>query len=193
MEEMTDSQISEGNTQTLEDLKEMKNPKEVKYFERGDAEFTVTTFKLQVEQMIKNQAWQKNEYMPRLWEHCHVFHDHDRRGKKQTKCSPTGGHFHEMITKDENGALLVDENGHLNPKVGPPQKMKFLKNGRGKMVKQAVPIEFYDGTRGEEIVDKHTHKIENLGSEVLSQSRIRASQQEAKKAFQALHPESAKK
>jgi len=193
MEEMTDSQISEANSQTLQELEEFKKPAEVKYFERGDAEFTVTTFKLETEKAIKNQAWQKNEYMPRLWEHGHIFHNHDRRGKKQSTSAPMCGHFHEMITHDENGELLVDENGHLSPKCGPPLKKAFRSNGHGKMIKQAVAIEFYDGSRNEVITDSHTHKITNLGTEVLSQSRIRQEQQESKNSFQALYGKADKK
>lgn len=187
MEEMTQAELDSRVQEQDQELTEMKDasplkedggdPNEPKIFMRGNRVFMHAIFKLKVETMKKNLAWKPGLVQIEEVEHCHFFHDKDRKGLSQTRSTPTGGHFHDMITHDDNGKILVDENGFACPKTGPPRKYAMVRNERGKLKKKIVGIKFYSDAQDQYVVDDHIHEVEYRGSEELSPNKIKQIQQ----------------
>ncbi len=123
-------------------------------------------FKLEVAGMIRDKAFLPNE-KPRLEtvEHCHFFYTVDRKGKKMTHCTATGGHKHAVTTS-------MDENGNLIGKSGPAiphNGTVFIgpKNAKGIQ----VPHPKYEP-------DRHTHTVTYQKSAIVSKNRAKAKAEE---------------
>lgn len=117
-------------------------------------QFMHDLFKLKVAVMLRNESVFEND-APNLirLEHCHVFHTITSDGKKQTRSSSIGGHFHKMEIVEQQGEGLP-------PKVrcisGPMKEV--VKLVHGKRVKVEVPANDFDD---------HTHEIEYDRSNVI--------------------------
>jgi len=156
---------------------------------KGMREFEHDLFKLKVAPMKRNISWKYYEPDIRQIEHCHIYHSCDEKGKPQQYCAPVGGHFHKIeVDWSEFG---TDKSG---PKVtvGPALQYKHVKlRGAGRrMVKRIVPVSFYgeDKNSGEElsIKDTHTHEVEYLDTEILSQAKRMKSRPEERTKVEAL-------
>lgn len=109
-------------------------------------------FKLKVAVMLRNDAVFENDTDLVKLEHCHLFHTITSDGKKQTRSSSIGGHFHKIE--------VIEQGEGLPPKVrclsGPLKEVTKLI--RGKRVKVEVPANDFD---------EHTHEIEYERSNVI--------------------------
>lgn len=189
MDEITKDELDarlDEQKQEIEEFKSTEKPLEPKVFMRGNRVFLHTVFKLDVEMMKKNTAWKPGVVNIEDIEHCHFFHDRDRKGKNQERSTPTGGHFHNMVTQDENGNLLMDDEGFAKPKAGPPLQVRMVRNRRGKLVKKVVSVKWYSDQKDADEVDEHTHTVTNLGSEELSPNKIKQIQQANQAGIAAL-------
>ena len=111
-------------------------------------------YKLEVAMMQKNNGISSDNPIMGYYEHTHNFRTFDSSGKKQDRCAPVGGHYHEI--KIIPGASPSDAATII---VGPPRK-EVLKKVRGKRVKTSVPVTFGEGYSEEDkIIDAHTHTV----------------------------------
>jgi len=154
-----------------------------KLFMKGNLEFTHSLFKCLVGTFKKNISWRK--YRPQLIdvEHTHFFHTHDRRGKENQYTTPTAGHFHKVTIKDNDGSYLMDSNEYPTIKIGPPLMDHYKKLKSGTHKKIIIPVAYYNEDKNEDIEDEHTHACEYLGSEILSEVKIKQTQQENQQAI----------
>ena len=103
---------------------------------------------LSEEKMLKNVALEGSEPDYMKLNHVHFFHSVDAKGAKQTRCTPIGGHFHEMeVVTPAHG----DEPAVL--RAGPAKK--FVLDPR---TKQRI-VAAYDAQ------DAHTHEVVYRSSE----------------------------
>lgn len=147
----------ENQTETLTSKKQPKKQEQEtttaqpqqRFFENTE-KIHCDTFKLKIATMLKNMAWAKDAYDVVKLEHVHIFHTFDSDGKKQSFCTPVGGHTHEIITKEvKNGVTEIIS-------VGPPVRIvsKMIKGRKTKTTERV----------GEDIDDDHTHEIEYMRS-----------------------------
>lgn len=128
---------------------------------KGSQEVDHDLFKLVVAKMRRNISWSggtaPEDYV--FLDHCHMFHTFDSSGRKQTRSTKTGGHFHEVTIVKTGGVPRVTISG-------PKTEIKKRVNGR---VRPQV-IDLSD--------DDHTHEAEYIRSERI---KIRSSNVEAAK------------
>lgn len=149
---------------------------------KGHRVFFHDLFKLKVAKMTKNTTdYKPFVFTPIELEHTHVFHSVSERGVKREYCAPVGGHFHKVTVTG------VDEHGQPKAECGPPLRFihRRLHSGNKRMVRRMAPIEHeYENSNDgstHTFVDKHTHEVEYIDSEELSQAK-RQAQREAQKA-----------
>lgn len=132
---------------------------------KGSAEFRHDLFKAAVQKFKKNLSYK--EYTPELIgvEHCHFYHSHDNRGRKNQYTTAQGGHFHEITTE-------VTKSGEIVAKCGPALREIVIKNRSGKVKRVIEPVQYKDGDDRTLITDDHTHAMEYLHSEFLSEQKI---------------------
>lgn len=124
---------------------------------RGKEEVTHHLYKLQVAKMIKDHGY--DEEKPKLvpYEHTHVFHSVDSRGRPQFTSTPIGGHFHAIeVIEGEDGA-------HPILKIGPAIRKVARRRGKH-IVKSTAPVPH----------DTHTHDSMYLWSEKLKPRKMNA-------------------
>jgi hypothetical protein len=105
--------------------------------------------------MRKNMGYNPKKPVWESIEHAHLYHTVDSSGKPLTKCTPVGGHFHdvEMHENPDGGAPIL--------KVGPP--MRYIGTVEdGRIVKTVAPV------KG----DNHTHEAVYLHSEKIKPRRM---------------------
>lgn len=128
---------------------------------KGSQEIDHDLFKLVVAKMRRNISWSggtaPEDYV--FLDHCHMFHTFDSSGRKQTRSTKTGGHFHEVTITKTSGVPRVTISG-------PKTEIRKRVNGR---VRPMV-IDLAD--------DDHTHDAEYIRSERI---QIRSSNVEAAK------------
>jgi hypothetical protein len=140
---------------------------------KGTQSFTHDLFKTDVQNVTKNFSFRtyaaQHELVPTP--HAHIIHSHTSDGKPQSKTAPMAGHFHELKFTDENGNLLLDQNGKPRCEVGPAMRMVETKAPNGKKIKKAEPVSFFleNGTL---VTDSHTHKSIYIESEELSPNKV---------------------
>lgn len=124
---------------------------------KGQHEIVHHLYRLNVAKMIKDHGWDENDpkYVP--FEHTHVYHSVDSRGRPQNTCTPIGGHFHE-VTMTEG---INNEPPQLS--VGPALRKIGRRVGK-RIVKSSAPVPH----------DNHTHTASYLVSEVLVPRKMNA-------------------
>jgi hypothetical protein len=134
---------------------------------KGDLTFTHHLFRLEPAEMRMNVSWKK--YQPRLIEmsHGHIYHSvNDRNGKANQYCSPTGGHFHEIITE-----WGVDEAGNevlIKAECGPAMEKKKFKNRSGTQSSKDIPVKFETEEHDRFITDDHKHEVSYVDTEEIN-------------------------
>jgi len=142
------------------DVDDVQEPQSVvQSFKRnltGMKEVFTDLFKLMTATVIKYEGWDISKEHPEShpakfshWEHTHPFRTYDRKGQKQTTCTPIGGHFH-MVEWEEGKA---DETPKIRSVSGPMVMERRIVRGRPTMV--PVPANDYDF---------HTHDVEYIRS-----------------------------
>jgi len=97
------------------------NKKDTKVAQRvysKDMEFDSDLFKLEVDNMLKNQGYDDTKPILTTIEHCHFFRTINSSGKKQENCNFVGGHVHKM-------SFEIDKNGNLIASASPAIGAKF--------------------------------------------------------------------
>lgn len=128
--------------------------------------FTHDLYKLQLAQLDRNIALPDAQPEYIKIDHVHHFHTITSDGKKQTRSTSIGGHFHEME--------IIDQGKDLPPlvkcKSGPMKEVTVMRYG--KRVKITVPIND---------VDHHTHEVDYERSNIIleRQRNIEAAKAEA--------------
>lgn len=114
-----------------------------------DVEFDHDLFELKPSSMVKDMSYSTIPDFVKLV-HQHMFHTIDSDGTVQTRCNPTGGHFHLMeVTPQENG---------LPPIVKCSRAKKVVrKRVNGMDANAVVDIEFDDHTH--DVTYKRSDKI----------------------------------
>ena len=158
--------------------KKKSSTTELKRTWRGTGTWVHDLFKLKVTSFKKNMSYRKYEPNLQDVEHVHFFHTTDRQGKPLRTCAPIGGHYHEME--------VYEENGELKAKCGPPKRIveKKLRNGRTE--KKVEPVYFFDGDDDRKVYDTHSHEVEYLGSEMISEDKIKQTEFKDKAKLEAL-------
>ena len=122
---------------------------------RGQEEVTHHLFKLEVAKMIKDHGYDENDTKLVPYEHTHVFHSVDSRGRPQHTSTPIGGHFHEIkIIEHEDGTEPTLE-------IGPALRKVARRVGK-RIIKSSAPIPH----------DAHTHGSIYLWSEKLKPRKM---------------------
>jgi len=160
--------------------------KQPKIFYKGERVFTHTLYKTDVQNMLKNESWVYGVPRTLEIEHVHMAHSHDRKGKKNKYTAKVGGHFHEIITHDDDGNEYLDDNGFICPKLGHAlcEKKKKLKSRKIRTTIEQVSYFHSDDDKW--IKDNHTHSLTNLGSEEISPHMIKETQEANKAAIAAM-------
>jgi len=140
---------------------------------KAEMSYIHSIFKLESATMKKNTSYKLYEPIIEDVEHAHFFHNKNRRGKDNDYCAAVGGHFHKMITYDEKGQLIVDENGHPSPKCGPALRKVVEKLKSGRQRSKIEEVEWFHEDQDKKIIDNHIHKIVYRGSEELNDSKIK--------------------
>lgn len=123
----------------------------------GTKQVFTDLFKLMVAKVIKYEGWEPEKEHPEshpnkfsTWEHTHPFRTFDKKGDKQTTCTPIGGHFHIVEWEDSKNK---DEPPRIKHVSGPMVMQRKLL--RGRQVMEPVPANDYD---------YHTHDVEYIRS-----------------------------
>ena len=122
---------------------------------RGKEEVTHHLFKLQVAKMIKDHGYDEEKTKLVGYEHTHVYHSVDSRGRPQDTSTPIGGHFHEIE--------IIENKDGLEPtlKIGPALRKVARRVGKS-IVKSTAPVPH----------DQHTHESIYLWSEKLKPRKM---------------------
>ncbi len=99
-------------------------------------------------------------------EHVHYFHTVNSQGQPQRHCAAVAGHIHEWSWS------INPLSGELEAKCGPPLKktQKISKNGTSKVVYEQITMGDDEGNRH---TDSHTHDMEYIASQRLTQAMVR--------------------
>lgn len=124
-------------------------------------------FKMLPATMKKNVSFKKFQPQIEEFEHCHIFHTVDSRGKAQLSSSAVGGHFHDV-------EWSVSSTGEFQIKCSEPFQIVTVVTKAGMTKKEKRPVAFEDGINDKTIKDTHTHEFQYLGSETLEIGRPRA-------------------
>lgn len=124
----------------------------------GTKEVFTDLFKLMVANVIKYEGWEKpglehpDTHPAKFgsWEHTHPFRTYDRKGDKQTTCTPIGGHFHVIEWAE---SADPDAPPQIKSVSGPMVMEKKIIRGRPTNV--PVPANEFDD---------HTHDVEYIRS-----------------------------
>lgn len=147
-----------------------------KMYWKGYKEFIHTLFKSTVSSMAKNMSYKFGQPDIIKIEHVHIYHSHDRRGRKNDYTVKTGGHFHEVFWKDKDGKDYLDDDDYYSPKLGIALWEKKIRKKSGKVITLIEQVRYWNDDTDENIKDHHTHDLINLGSEQLSDAKIKARQ-----------------
>jgi len=138
---------------------------------KGQVEIFHDLFVLSTAKMLRDTSYNQQPSEDTLIpvDHQHFFHTVDSNGKKQTTCSPIGGHFHvmELISEAEGDKPATY-------RCGPPVKI-IKQKVAGKFRDVAVPIAY----------DFHTHDVVYHHSGVI---KMRVGNAEAARAVPAPPP-----
>jgi Lon protease-like protein len=138
-------------------------------------------FKLDTEVMLKNTNFKKFSPTLEKFEHTHIFHTIDSQGRRQTKCSPVGGHYHYVDFKE-------NPDGSVTVSCGPAKQIVEKRLKSGGFRRTEAEISFYDERTDGNTVDSHKHEVMHLYSEEI---QIDPSRQNAAAAIKAtLEPKS---
>ena len=152
---------------------------------KGQKEYVHDLYKLNVSTMKRNTSYKRYQPIIDHIEHAHYYHSVDRKGRPQDKCVPVGGHFHYVYLK-------VGSDGELKAtcSVAKQYQIKTLKNGKQKRIVGDI---FFEDERTENehddfkiIKDDHTHEIEYLHSETMSDQIIKDIQKDNKQRVEGM-------
>jgi hypothetical protein len=130
-------------------------------------------FKSDVQKMMKNVSFKKDQPQIQELEHTHVFHTINSQFKPQTTTQIVAGHFHEV-----QWAQLADGTPVVKSVSGPKRYAYITRGGRQRRVIQDVKwTDAASDDRDAMLVDKHTHQFQYIHSEELSEANIRSLQQ----------------
>lgn len=137
-------------------------PKQSSKIWKGQEQFEHHLFKLEPTDCIKNKSF--TPYSPNTYtrQHSHFFHSVDRKGKPQTTCGPSAGHFHEV-------EVVWDGDELVSVKCGPPIRLKYRmqRNKEMRRVREAVVYKGRDESGADDIIDNHVHDVTYVRSEIL--------------------------
>lgn len=133
-------------------------PKQTRKY-KSQQNITHDLYKLEVAQAVKNIAWEPGIFTPQKVEHCHFFHSVDKNGAPQLKCSPIGGHFHEMELVKE-----ATDDSPAEYKCGPAVKYMLVRQPNGEYKKTVVPMP----------QDNHTHDVTYIESHDFKPTKFNA-------------------
>ncbi len=152
-------------TETVMHEEEQHAPVQPKIMWRGSKEWRHDLFKLKLSMFKQNHSWKKYEPNIKEVEHVHFFHSTDKAGRPQDRSSVVGDHYHVVKTK-----VLPD--GTITAECGPPLRTVSYRQKNGKLVSKVESIQFYEGDDSAEntVTDTHTHQVEYMGSEMLSEA-----------------------
>lgn len=147
-------------------------------------------FKLHLAKFKANASWKYLEPNFRDVEHVHFYHSVNRTGKPQDKCAPVGGHYHKIKIhwdrppikkefKDTDGSMRVYEGPQFE--CSPPMHERKRKLGNSRRMTRRVVQVAFDAVDKEtddviQITDDHTHFIEYLGTDIISEQTQREAQ-----------------
>ena len=122
-------------------------------------------YKLELQIMKKNMAWESGVYDMQNVKHEHFFHTRDSSGRELKHSNMVGGHFHEMtVIPQPNGAPPI-------VKCGPAiREVRKLVNK--KMVKKFEPALKYADEQGNMITDSHVHEVTYIRSNKIATRKI---------------------
>ena len=115
---------------------------------KGEEEIYHDLFCLEETETIKDVGWNPQRPLIEKFNHKHFYHTVDSDGKKQTHCTPSLGHTHEVKV------VGTEEDGSPKIEIGPAVVVMKKKMGG----KQSLPYKF----------DNHTHESRYMYSEKLS-------------------------
>lgn len=140
-------------------------------------------FKALLASFKKNVSWKAKVIDLHDIEHVHHFHSVNSHGMPQKFTNIVGGHFHEV-------AWELGPNGEPVAKCGPALRKVTRKTPIGmKTVTEIVQWETYND-QGQPIMvqDKHSHTMQYIGTDVLTQEAIQATQKANSAAFVSPEP-----
>lgn len=154
-------------------MSQEKKPVVVNRVVDGTQTFWHDRFKSDTKKMIKcifnREDGQSEEDMKHI-DHQHFFHSHDSNGRKQEQCVAVGGHYHNIITHDEQGNPLVDKQGRPRVECSKPYRKIRKRQGR-KMVTIIEEVTF-KMAEGKILKDEHSHVFNYDRSQELSPDKI---------------------
>lgn len=122
-------------------------------------------FKGSTEKFLKNHSYTPKVINIDHVDHTHFFHTINSMGMPQKYTTAVGGHFHEIkiIQKTPDEPPTIE--------CGPALKkiVKSMPGGLSKTLYVPVTFKYIDQNDGQhkELVDKHSHKFEYKGSDVI--------------------------
>lgn len=129
---------------------------------KSQQDITHDLYKLEVAQAVKNIAWEPGIFTPQKVEHCHFFHSVDKNGAPQTKCSPIGGHFHEL----ELVTAATDESPAVY-RCSPAKKFVLKRRPNGEYYKAVVDIPHDSHSHDVTYIESHDFKPSKLNAEAV--------------------------
>lgn len=127
---------------------------------KNQKEITHDLYKLEVNECLKNVAWQEKVKKWEKIEHTHFFHSVTDKGVPQFTSTHTAGHFHEL--------KLVQEATEASPAIyecSGPLKYVYSRQEDGSYKKTTTA---YEGQ------DRHTHDVTYLRSEKFKPRKMNA-------------------
>ena len=157
-----------------------------KFKMRGAQQIFHHLFKATLGKCLKNISFKRGVVDIHQVEHVHFFHSVNSMGMPQRFTNMVAGHFHEITWE-------IGPNGEPVAKCGPAlmKQTKRLPDGTSKT--NNVQVKWRDemfvdprsGEQGRDVIDNHTHQMLYMGTDELSNDRVRAIQeQNAKVSFQ---------
>lgn len=125
----------------------LSNFESVQRVTKGSMKVWVDTFKLEVAKFKKNIAPDGAGSRPNYidFDHCHIFHTYNERGKPNTHCAAVGGHYHEVYLKVVDGKFVGETSPPIQNRGS--EEIAPKRDGQGR------------------VIDNHTHQVTYLKSD----------------------------
>lgn len=152
----------------MSDQQIAKKPQTINRIWKDKRSFTHDLFKLLPAMMKKNLSYKRLDPKLEDSEHSHFFHSHSIEGLQLDKSTPIGGHFHKITIKVVNGKMEAE--------CSEPLRIVEKMLSSGGTIKLEEPVQWVSERMGKTIVDTHTHDVQYLYSEEMSQEKVKAIQ-----------------